>query len=435
MSDLVDMTDLGVWLAQQCQEDREWLLKYQPNKFVKLKEFQRYYCWVTDCSFIEAKLDLLGAAALIEDYDLGRNADNFLSPKQTNRLNILRKTAQFLPNGEFIQPRFVVLKEINSFLRKYSQGYFVLEGEPGSGKSVILALYALSLKYPYVTYFHSSHDGTNSAKCFLYSVCTQLIQCYNLNYQILPDNATRDNRFLTQLLEEVSKKLGRSKLILVVDALDGVDVSSQSRGSNVLYLPEFLPKGVYFIVSKRQKFLQIPTKNHFLFDLMQHDSESVEDVKAYIHKRAGKSPEIHSWIQARNLSMVKFVTVLAEISKNNFMYLRYLLNEIESGTYSDRDLKDLPAGLEGYYQDHFKRMEIDNTNDKESRFRKQKIIYALTQIVSPISCKSLADIVNEDQLYVQKVLNEWEEFVQRSSEKPAKYRIYHASFQRFLENK
>ena len=35
------MSDLGVWLAQQCQEDREWLLKYQPKKFVELKEFQR----------------------------------------------------------------------------------------------------------------------------------------------------------------------------------------------------------------------------------------------------------------------------------------------------------------------------------------------------------------------------------------------------------
>jgi len=436
MSDLVDMTDLGVWLAQQCQEDREWLVKYQLNKFVKLKEFQRYYNWVTDCSFIEAKLDLLGVAALIEDYDLGRNADNFLSHEQTNRLKILRRTAEFLvPSREFIKRRFV-LKEINSFIQKYSQGYFVLEGDPGVGKTAILANYALSLKYSYVTYFNSRSDGIDSAKCFLYSVCTQLIQCYNLNYQNLPHNATRNGAFLTHLLSEVSQKLGQSKLILVVDALDAVDVSFQSRGSNVLYLPDFLPTGVYFIVSKRPKFLPIPN-NHFLFDLMQHDSESVEDVKAYIHKRVDKSPNIQSWIHARNLSVVKFMTAMTDISKNNFMfmYCRGLLNEIESGSYSDGDLKDLPVELNSYYDDHWKRMSRDDTNDKELRFRKQKVIFVLIQIVIPISCESLADILDEDTLDVQDVLNEWEVFVQRSRDNPPKYSIYHASFQRFLENK
>ena len=426
------MSDLGVWLAQQCQEDREWLLKYQPKKFVELKEFQRYYCWVTDCSFIEAKLDLLGAKALIEDYNLGINVDDFLPHDQTNRLNTLRRIANFLVrNGEFIERRFV-LKEINRFLGEYSKGYFVLEGDPGVGKTVILAHYALSLKYPYVTYFNSPHDSTNSAKSFLYSVCTQLIQCYNLNYKVLPDNATRDGGFLGRLLGEVSNKLGRSKLVFVVDALDEVDVSSQSPHSNVLYLPEDLPTGVYFIVSKRQKFLLLP-RNHFLFDLMQPNAESVEDVKAYIHKKAGKSPKIQSWIHAWNLSMEKFVTVIADTTENNFLYCRSLLNEIESGTYSDRDLKDLPADLESYYQVHWQRMNMNDKSDKESRFRKLRVIYVLSEIVIPISCESLADILDESSFNVQHVLCELEDFVQCSNENPRKYSIYPASFQRFLK--
>ncbi len=432
MSDLVDMTDLGVWLAQQCQEDREWLLKYQPKKFVELKEFRRYYAWMTDSSFIEAKLDFLGAKALIEDYNLGISVDDFLPHDQTNRLNTLRRIANFLVgNGKFIERRFV-LKEINSFFREYSKGYFVLEGDPGVGKTVILAHYALSLKYPYVTYFNSPHDGTNSAKSFLYSVCTQLIQCYNLNYKVLPDNATRDGGFLGRLLGEVSQKLGGSKLVLVVDALDEVDLNLQSPGSNVLYLPEHLPTGVYFIVSKRRKSLPIP-RNHFLFDLSQHDSESVEDVKAYIHKIADKSPKIQSWIHACNLSMEKLVTVIADTTKNNFLYCHFLLNEIESGTYSDRDLKDLPADWESYCQVHWQRMNMNDKSDKESRFRKLRVIYVLSEIVIPISCESLADILDESSFNVQCVLHELEDFVQCSNENPRKYSIYHASFQRFLK--
>ena len=43
------MSKLGVWLAQQSQSDREYILKYQPRDFVQgLKDFNRYCAWLTD---------------------------------------------------------------------------------------------------------------------------------------------------------------------------------------------------------------------------------------------------------------------------------------------------------------------------------------------------------------------------------------------------
>jgi WD40 repeat protein len=55
---------------------------------------------VTDFGFIEAKLKLLGVQPLIEDYDLGRNADVLLSQEQTQTLNLIqggiRKSAHVL---------------------------------------------------------------------------------------------------------------------------------------------------------------------------------------------------------------------------------------------------------------------------------------------------------------------------------------------------
>jgi hypothetical protein len=330
--------------------------------------------------------------------------------------------------------RKFVFEAINEFLRTNRKGYFVLEAEPGVGKSAIMAACVVMLKRRCVTHFNSQPDGIVSAKTFLENACIQLIEGFNLKdkYPRLPENALENGNFLGRLLGEVSAKLGGKKLIFVVDALDEVDLKEQTRGSNVLYLPNDLPDNVYFIVSKRPELLRMPENdNYVLFDLMQHSAESVEDVKAYIHNFAKNSAGIDNWIQPQNLSLEQFVRVLAERSKNNFMYLRYVLKEINSGTYRDVNLNDLPAGLEKYYYKHLDRMDV---KDKESRRRKLKVIYVLSRTRKPVSCELLANFAKEDELDVQDVLDGWEGFVRPSSENPPKYSIYHASFQRFLHS-
>lgn len=94
------MSDLGVWLAKQWPEDQEYMLKYQPSAFVKLGEVGRYYAWLKDFGFIEAKLELLGVQALIEDFDLARVSDVLLSEGQAESLRliqgVIRKSAHIL---------------------------------------------------------------------------------------------------------------------------------------------------------------------------------------------------------------------------------------------------------------------------------------------------------------------------------------------------
>ncbi|MEG5090918.1 hypothetical protein QUB31_01105, partial [Microcoleus sp. B13-B4] len=94
------MSDLGVWLAQQCQEDRDLLLKYQPKRFAKRGKVDRYCAWLTDFGFIEMKLELLGVQALIDDYDLAKISDVLLSDGQGETLRLIqgaiRKSAHVL---------------------------------------------------------------------------------------------------------------------------------------------------------------------------------------------------------------------------------------------------------------------------------------------------------------------------------------------------
>jgi hypothetical protein len=329
---------------------------------------------------------------------------------------------------DFTGRRFV-FAAIAEFLQNNRKGYFVLEADPGVGKSSIMAKLVLLLKRRCVAHFNSQSQGIVRAEQFLENACTQLIRGFQLNYPQLPENATRDGNFLSRLLGEVSAKLGGKKLIIVVDALDEVDLGLQGRGSNVLYLPDALPDNVYFIVSKQPKTLPLP--NHQVFDLMQYSAESLADVKVYIDKRTGNSASIQSWINRQNLQREQFVVAVAEKSQNNFMYLRYVLNDIDSGKYSDVNLEDLPRELEGYYDKHWARMEMA-VKDKELRRRKLKVIYLLTKTRKPVCCDILADFAEEDALDVQEVLDDWEQFLRSSGDSPPDYSIYHASFQRFL---
>ncbi|WP_333201634.1 hypothetical protein [Microcoleus sp. S28C3] len=328
---------------------------------------------------------------------------------------------------DFTGRRFV-FEAIIDFLQKKPKGYFVLEADPGVGKTSIMAKLVLLMQRRCVVHFNSQSQGTVKAKQFLENACTQLIQAFKLDYPKLPENATTDGNFLSRLLGEVSAKLGGKKLVFVVDALDEVDLSDHGR-SNVLYLPDALPDNVYFIVSKRPESLPLP--NHQVFDLMQYTAESLADVKLYIEKRTSNSASIQSWINRQNLQREQFVAAVAEKSQNNFMYLRYVLNDIDSGKYSDVNLQDLPRELEGYYDKHWARMEMA-VRDKELRRRKLKVIYLLTKTRKPISCDLLADFAEEDALDVQEVLDDWEQFLRRNNYTPPHYSIYHASFQRFL---
>ncbi|MEG4490725.1 ATP-binding protein [Microcoleus sp. D3_18_C4] len=330
--------------------------------------------------------------------------------------------------------RKFVFEEIGSFLQTNRKGYFVLEAEPGVGKSSILAQCVLMMRRRCVTHFNSRSDGIVDAKTFLENACLQLIDGFKLRdkYRQLPENATANGNFLGRLLGEVSATLGGKKLIFVVDALDEVDLSLQSSGSNVLYLPDVLPDNVYFIVSKRPESLLLPTtKNDRVFDLMQYDAESLEDTKAYIAKRTSNSASIQNWIASHDLSLEQFVGAVAQKSQNNFMYLRYVLNDIETGEYMDVSLEDLPRELTGYYRKHWAQMM--GREDDPLLEMKVKIIYVISKAREAVSRGWIAKSVGETDFKVQQVLKKWDSFLrQQQVSGESRYSIYHNSFREFL---
>ncbi|MEC4819974.1 MAG: ATP-binding protein [Scytonema sp. PMC 1069.18] len=262
-------------------------------------------------------------------------------------------------------------------------------------------------------------------------VCRQLIERYELDYDPLPTNTTRDGEFLGQLLDEVAQKRDGEAVIIAVDALDEVDAASYRDAANILYLPAYLPDGVYFILTRRRgvevpltSFAPIQTLN--LLDL-QTDSE--RDVRTYIGNRVNSSSNLRQQIDVRRETITEFTDKIVEKSETNFMYLRYVLLDIESGLYRDLTLEQFPQGLQGYYEFHWRRMGM--TADPLP-VEKIKIVYILGEVREPVSRRKICDFSGEDENTVQQVLKQWEQFLHELMKEEKRYSVYHASFRDFL---
>ena len=332
---------------------------------------------------------------------------------------------------EFVGREYV-FGAIEAFIANNSKGYFTIIGDPGQGKSAILAKYVQDTGC--ITHFNILLQGPNRADQFLESVCRQLIERYELDYNSLPLNTTRDGEFLGQLLDEVAHKRNGKPVIIAVDALDEVDTASYRDAANILYLPAYLPEGVYFILTRRRD-VEVPLTSFApmkILSLLDYESDSERDVRTYIGNRVSRSEELRQRIDERKESITEFTEKIASKSENNFMYLHYVLIDIESGEYQDLTLEQFPQGLQGYYDFHWRRMGM--TVDPLP-VEKIKIVYILGEVREPVSRRKIGDFSGEDEYTVQQVLNEWKQFLHELMNEEKRYSVYHSSFRDFLHRK
>jgi serine/threonine-protein kinase len=327
--------------------------------------------------------------------------------------------------------REYVFDAIQTFIQENKKGYFTIIGDPGQGKSAILAKYVQDTGC--IAHFNVQLQGPNRADQFLESVCKQLVARYQLPYDPLPSNATRDGEFLGQLLDEVAQRRNGKPVVIAVDALDEVDFGSY-RDANILYLPPHLPDGVYFIMTRRRD-VEVPFTTYApvqIISLLDYQIDSQRDVRLYIQNRVDDSENLRQQIDERRETIIVFTDKIADKSEYNFMYLRYVLIDIESGLYQDLTLEQFPQGLQGYYDFHWRRMGM---TAQPLPVEKIKIVYILGEVREPISRRKICDFSGENEYSVQQVLNEWKQFLHELMKEEKRYSVYHSSFRDFLHRK
>ncbi len=329
--------------------------------------------------------------------------------------------------------RDFVFTAINNFLHRYPKGYFTIVGVPGSGKSAILA--QCVRQNPHTIYYNAQIAGKNRVEAFFPEVCTQLNLLLENLSSIPPQpspqtmteigfiNAHEGSWLFSTLLQQVSENLPDQKIIIVIDGLDGIDINSQAVGTNLFYLPRYLPDQIYFIFARRPYkkshsglLIEAPSQ---VLDLADYPVENRQDIKAYIRKK--RTTETQS--SQRN------IIELINKNEDNFMYVQEVLKAMADGFYSVNNFEQIPPDLETYYQQHWQKMQGEGLSDVAVN-----ILRVLTAEETPaMSTVAISQIIKADVFDVAEIMETWLEFLQETREgKETKYQLYHHSFRLYL---
>ncbi|NET73152.1 MAG: ATP-binding protein [Sphaerospermopsis sp. SIO1G2] len=359
-------------------------------------------------------------------------------PTVNNYLETQKQFTEVINNktDNFIGRDFV-FTAINNFLHRYNCGYFTIIGSPGSGKSAMLAKYVQ--ENPDVIYYNAELEGKNQAEEFLTYICCQIIAQFPNLSLAKPDNATQGSWFLSVLLQQISDyfKLNQGnqthqKLIIVIDSLNCINRNLQPPGTNIFYLPRYLPQGVYFLLSRRPfvttnsgLLIEAPMQS---LNLADYPEENKQDIQTYIQT---------------TLNSQNFFRVLADFNFwlkhkvkektndfNNFKYVSAILTAISENFYTQPEQIEisLPPELATDCQQH-----LEKILDVENQDFAVEVLQCLAQQTQPISVTEIANLLDADEFDVEEILENWFEFLQVEIINQIKaYNLYDQYFRQWL---
>lgn len=407
-----------------------------------------------DLEITSGVLSLLGKNAYLKDLLLDiekaqksfRNIGTELETLKKENSRKLTLENSYIDFDSFIEERtqnFVGREKLNAklktFIKKNDSGYFILSGKPGMGKSAFFSL--LSKEEDIHHFINHDNDGKNTERDVIENILYRIQKKYSLNVQEEFQNLLNKRFLFKPVLKKISKSLSQTqKSIIIIDGVDELNkFDDLKKGSNLFTLPRILPKGVFVLLSIRsRKDLPLKAMVEKHIELYPESKENHDDIIAYIKLFINKSG-IQNFIKKNNFSNAGFIEELSKKSEGNFMYLHCVIPQIENGYYKNLDFKDIPKGLDLYYEDHWDRIK---GKDNSTWFEyKLPIISMITLSNMSLSLEMIRDYARLPKTaMVVAVLEEWNQFFFKKYVGPEYlniilYKLYHSSFKDFLEKK
>jgi serine phosphatase RsbU (regulator of sigma subunit) len=300
-----------------------------------------------------------------------------------------------------------VQRELDRFLANHSKGYFIIQGEPGQGKTALASYLAKNRSF--VHHFVRRSGSRSDSRLILRSLLAQLIPLIGAEPNI-PDTLPE----LVKGLENLTAKavLQRDQVLFLIDAID--ELPEESIHDFPFFVTEGIPDGAFYVVTCRS----CPMADALLNALQQfgvpHQVLTLGPLP---------SPEAMTILRSRcaKLSEAEIRSIVVA-SEGNPLYLDAVVEELLRDP--NFDLRDLPAGIEGFFQ-----RSVDGFRASSNHLRRD-VLGLLTVARKPLSLRELCEITGARQREVaEQAIQPISQFLLQVSES---YCFYHARFREFV---
>jgi WD40 repeat protein len=357
-----------------------------------------------------------------------------------------------------------VFAEIDNWLDRQDERFFILTGEPGVGKSAIAA--RLTQVRKDIAAYHFCIAGRNSTvvpSTALRSLAAQLseqlpdygqalantIDPIHLSVQVDIDVETMTGGQITGVLiehlhasdpEEELDILLRAPLaelpapetpiLILVDSLDEA-VTHRGEVNLVTLLAEAddLPPWVRFVCTSRPEQRVLRYFDSLTPHVLEAESQmNLEDVGRYVAYRVAKDG-MTARLQEAGVEPRRLADKVAELAEGNFLYAKVLLNDIEAGRQPLDDLEALPRSLDEIYHGFLTRFTV-----REWEERYQPLLGVLAVAREPLVEAQLASFSGLRRTKVRQYLGVVQQFLdeREDGEGHKTYTVFHQSLRDYL---
>jgi hypothetical protein len=281
-----------------------------------------------------------------------------------------------------------LFEKIDNWLHNTNQRFFILTGEPGSGKSAIAARLT-QVRPDNILAYHFCIAGRNNTVVpgsVLRSLAAQLadtlpdyglalantINPAQLRIEVNINVKTMTGGQITGVVIENLKPTDpETEIDILIRAplttmpspdkpcfilIDSLDEAVTHRGQvnlvDLLAEVDDFPAWVRFLCTSRPE----ESVSSYFYDLDPYwleagSQDNLADIKTYIDRRLG-TEALTAHLQAASLAPETLTAHLAELADGNFLYVTVLLDDIEAGRQPLDNLASLPTGIDDIYH-HF----------------------------------------------------------------------------------
>ncbi len=326
---------------------------------------------------------------------------------------------------------------IHQFLEDQKSGIYLLTGEPGIGKTAMMASLVES-ELGRIHFFYRHTSGLRSPDDFVNCILNSLLNKYRLQLQESSSDPRIQRVQLQNLLPKISQLLKPGeKEVIVVDALDEAGHAYDGATAAQL-LPRELPENLYFIVSSRpgNPDLKLLASRGDLeeFELRAESADNREDAFEYVRSRLSEQVDEDACRR------------MAEQAEWNFLFLKLLCDAIRKDDYSPSDMAGFlsrSTGLQDWYGEYWERLQRRFEDQPERLEKINAVIGAIAAAGGLITreqiCESLKMPPSEFD-WCLRFVGQYLDVIPIAEEGIGKpggrelvlYRLYHFSFREFV---